>query len=102
MGTEQNQYDILIQAITDYTARLDEITNKIEKVKLSAKEQEEFNKIVESYNGQELMTEYIEDVSQKHDKKTKLYKYLQLYKEGLATNEELEQLVNVVAQMGNE
>ena len=102
METGQNQYDILIQAITEYTAKLDEITNKIEKIKLSAKEQEEFNNIVESYDGKELMTKYIEDVSQKHDKKTKLYKYLQLYKEGIATNEELEQLVNVVAQMGNE
>ena len=35
MEIGQNQYDILIQAITEYTAKLGEITNKIEKIKLS-------------------------------------------------------------------
>lgn len=102
METEQTQYDILINVINDYTTKLDEITNEIEKIKLSAKEQTEFNNIIESFDGKELMTKYIEDVSKNYDKKTKLYKYLQLYKKGIATNEELNQLVNAVASMGIE
>ena len=102
METEQTQYDILINVINDYTTKLDEITNEIEKIKLSAKEQTEFNNIIESFDGKELMTKYIEDVSKNYNKKTKLYKYLQLYKKGIATNEELNQLVNAVASMGIE
>ena len=102
MEEEVTKYDVLITAITNYSNELDEITNKIEKINLNDKEKEEFQSIIDSYDNNESLTEYLEKRSSTYSKRTKLYKYLQLYKKGISINEELSVLIETVANTDQE
>ena len=93
------QYDILLEAITNYTSELEEINNKIEKIKLSKKDQERFNELMNNYTEDILLYEYIENNKSKYEEYPKLYKYIELFQKGIATNDELSYLVNYVASM---
>jgi hypothetical protein len=97
MDNEVTKYDVLIEAITNYTNELDEVNNKIEKIKLNKDEEKEFNTIINKYDEKEPMSIYLEKQLNELNKKTNLYKYLQLYKKGITINEELTTVMEAVA-----